>query len=81
VLHVLRGAGQADRRLAVRARSGRHLPRLLDEAGAKGKTIHLPDDITGTTADGEYATFGTRLPDGAKGFDIGPRAPPPRSAT
>jgi len=46
--------------------------RLLGEAGAKGKTIHLPDDITGTTADGEYATFGTRLPDGAKGFDIGP---------
>ena len=46
--------------------------RLLADAGTKGKTIHLPDDITGTTADGEYATFGTRLPDGAKGFDIGP---------
>ena len=46
--------------------------RLMEEAGAKGKTIHLPDDITGTTADGVYATFGTRLPDGAKGFDIGP---------
>jgi phosphoglycerate kinase len=46
--------------------------RLLADAGAKGKTIHLPEDITGTTADGEYATFGTRLPDGAKGFDIGP---------
>jgi len=46
--------------------------RLLAEAGAKGKTIHLPDDITGVAADGEYATFGTRLPDGAKGFDIGP---------
>jgi phosphoglycerate kinase len=42
--------------------------RLLDS----GKTIHLPEDITGLDADGNYATFGTRLPDGAKGFDIGP---------
>ena len=39
---------------------------------ASGKTIHLPDDITGVDANGVYATFGTRLPDGAKGFDIGP---------
>ena len=39
---------------------------------ASGKTIHLPDDITGIDANGVYATFGTRLPDGAKGFDIGP---------
>jgi phosphoglycerate kinase len=46
--------------------------RLLAEAGAKGKTIYLPDDITGLDANGEYATFGSRLPDGAKGFDIGP---------
>ena len=46
--------------------------RLLAEAGAKGKTIHLPEDITGVDARGEYATFGTRLPEGAKGFDIGP---------
>ena len=46
--------------------------RLLVEAGEKGKTIHLPDDITGVDAAGEYATFGTRLPAGAKGFDIGP---------
>jgi phosphoglycerate kinase len=37
-----------------------------------GKTIHLPEDIVGVDASGEYATFGTRLPDGAKGFDIGP---------
>jgi phosphoglycerate kinase len=37
-----------------------------------GKTIHLPDDIVGVDAAGEYATFGTRLPDGAKGLDIGP---------
>ncbi|CAB4890069.1 unannotated protein [freshwater metagenome] len=39
---------------------------------ASGKTIHLPEDITGVDAQGAYATFGTRLPDGAKGFDIGP---------
>ena len=39
---------------------------------ASGRTIHLPDDITGVDATGAYATFGTRLPDGAKGFDIGP---------
>jgi phosphoglycerate kinase len=39
---------------------------------ASGRTIHLPDDITGVDANGVYATFGTRLPDGAKGFDIGP---------
>jgi phosphoglycerate kinase len=37
-----------------------------------GKTIHLPDDIVGVDANGTFATFGTRLPDGAKGFDIGP---------
>ena len=37
-----------------------------------GKPIHLPEDITGVDADGKYATFGRRLPSGAKGFDIGP---------
>lgn len=36
------------------------------------KPIHLPTDITGLDADGRYATFGTRLPAGAKGLDIGP---------
>jgi phosphoglycerate kinase len=46
--------------------------RLLAEAGQRGKTIHLPEDITGVDARGEFATFGTNLPDGAKGFDIGP---------
>lgn len=46
--------------------------RLLAEVGERGKAICLPDDITGTGPDGEFATFGTRLPDGAKGFDIGP---------
>lgn len=42
--------------------------RLLES----GKTIHLPEDIVGLDADGNFATWGTRLPDGAKGFDIGP---------
>jgi phosphoglycerate kinase len=37
-----------------------------------GKTIHLPEDIVGLDASGNYATFGVRLPDGAKGLDIGP---------
>jgi phosphoglycerate kinase len=41
---------------------------LLDS----GRTIHLPDDIVGLDASGNYATFGVRLPDGAKGLDIGP---------
>jgi phosphoglycerate kinase len=36
------------------------------------KTIHLPEDIVGLDANGAYATFGSRLPDGAKGLDIGP---------
>ena len=36
------------------------------------KPIHLPTDIVGLTADGQVATFGTRLPAGAKGLDIGP---------
>ena len=34
--------------------------------------IMLPEDIIGLDADGTYATFGTRLPAGAKGLDIGP---------
>jgi phosphoglycerate kinase len=42
--------------------------RLLDGP----KTIHLPEDIVGLDAEGNYATFGVRLPDGAKGLDIGP---------
>ncbi len=46
--------------------------RLLAESAASGKTIHLPDDIVGVDAQGNFATFGTRLPEGAKGFDIGP---------
>ena len=42
--------------------------RLLDGP----KPIHLPEDIVGLNADGIYATFGIRLPEGAKGLDIGP---------
>jgi phosphoglycerate kinase len=37
-----------------------------------GKPIHLPDDIVGVDKAGNVLTWGTRLPDGAKGFDIGP---------
>ena len=42
--------------------------RLLDG----GKPIHLPEDIVGLDATGRFATFGVRLPDGARGLDIGP---------
>lgn len=34
--------------------------------------IHLPEDIVGLDSHGEFATFGVRLPSGAKGLDIGP---------
>jgi phosphoglycerate kinase len=34
--------------------------------------IHLPEDLVGLDADGVFATFGVRLPNGAKGLDIGP---------
>jgi phosphoglycerate kinase len=36
------------------------------------KPIHLPTDIVGLDANGNVQTFGTRLPEGAKGLDIGP---------
>ena len=36
------------------------------------KPIHLPSDIVGLDACGEVAMFGVRLPEGAKGLDIGP---------
>jgi phosphoglycerate kinase len=35
-------------------------------------SIHLPDDLTGVDAGGEYATFGRQVSEGGKGFDIGP---------
>ena len=43
--------------------------RILDTST---KPIHLPSDITGLDAAGHYATYGTSLPTGAKGLDIGP---------
>jgi len=39
---------------------------------AGDKPIYLPEDLVGLDANGEYATFGVRIPDGAKGLDIGP---------
>ena len=51
---------------------------------AGGKPIHLPEDVVGLAPDGTVATYGTRLPDGVKGLDIGPglggrlRRPRPR---
>jgi phosphoglycerate kinase len=43
--------------------------RLLESSS---KPIHLPSDITGLDANGQFATWGTRIPDGGKGLDIGP---------
>ena len=42
--------------------------RLLDS----GKEIHLPSDIVGLDSAGNVATWGTRIPAGGKGLDIGP---------
>ena len=46
--------------------------RLLADSGASGKAIHLPEDLVGLDGAGNFSTFGVRLPDGAKGLDIGP---------
>ena len=46
--------------------------RLMDDSAAGGKSIHLPEDLVGLDAAGNFATFGVHLPDGAKGLDIGP---------
>ena len=46
--------------------------RLLELSTSMGKTIYLPEDLVGVDAAGNFATFGIRLPEGAKGFDIGP---------
>lgn len=46
--------------------------RLLAQAASTGKAIHLPQDLVGLDSRGQFATFGRSLPDGAKGFDIGP---------
>jgi phosphoglycerate kinase len=42
--------------------------RLLDG----GAVIHLPTDVVGLDASGNFATYGANLPEGATGFDIGP---------
>lgn len=42
--------------------------RLLES----GKAISLPSDIVGLDANGQFATWGARVPDGGKGLDIGP---------
>ena len=49
-----------------------HVDTCRDLLANSSKRIHLPTDIVGLTADGQVATFGTRLPAGAKGLDIGP---------
>jgi len=36
------------------------------------KPIYLPEDINGLDANGQFASYGVRLPDGSKGLDIGP---------
>ena len=46
--------------------------RLLERSDSGGKTIHLPEDLVGVDASGNFVTFGVNLPDGAKGLDIGP---------
>jgi phosphoglycerate kinase len=46
--------------------------RLLAESASVGKNIHLPEDLVGVDASGNFSTFGLNLPDGAKGLDIGP---------
>ncbi len=43
--------------------------RILDQTT---KAIHLPTDIVGLDPAGNVVTYGTRLPAGAKGLDIGP---------
>jgi phosphoglycerate kinase len=39
---------------------------------ARATSIHLPEDIVGLAPDGTVATYGTSLPAGVKGLDIGP---------
>ncbi len=50
-------------------------PELIDVCKkllAGNVPIHLPEDIVGLDTNGVYATYGIRLPNGAKGLDIGP---------
>ena len=43
--------------------------RILEQQGSK---VHLPEDIIGVDKVGNVATWGAEVPDGGKGFDIGP---------
>ncbi len=43
--------------------------RILEQQGSK---VHLPEDIIGVDKAGNVATWGAEVPDGGKGFDIGP---------
>jgi phosphoglycerate kinase len=43
--------------------------RILDEHADK---VRLPEDLVGLDASGRFATWGSNVPDGGKGFDIGP---------
>ena len=43
--------------------------RILEQQGEK---VHLPEDIIGVDRTGNVATWGANVPDGGKGFDIGP---------
>jgi hypothetical protein len=77
VLHVLRRAGQADRRLAVRARPGR----LLRDVAPQRRHDPPPDDIVGLDADGNGSPpTGRGCPAGRRASTSAP-APPQRSAT
>ena len=72
VLHVPRRQGQPDRRLACGS------PTRSTRAGACSRLRGGRQDdppaggLVGLDAAGNLATFGVRLPDGAKGLDIGP---------
>ena len=73
VLHVPRRAGQSDRRFAVRARPGRHVPATARRVGGQ-RQDHPPAARTSSasTPPATSPRSALRLPDGAKGFDIGP---------
>ena len=68
MLHVPRGAGAAIGDSLFEPDQVETCRRLLE----RGKPIHLPSDIVALSPAGQVATYGTRLPDGWKGLDIGP---------
>ena len=71
VLHLLRRAGQVAS--AIRCSSPIRSTRARGSSTASSDKIHLPDDIVGVDAERQLRDRGApQLPDGAKGFDIGP---------